>query len=92
MEPIQSIDYKVYFESDFDSLNVILEEKKYSKVFILTDENTGEYCLPLLLKSLPSDFAYDLIEVSSGEENKNIDFCIGIWKCCWILVQNEIVC
>jgi 3-dehydroquinate synthase len=23
---------------------------------------------------------YDIIEVDSGEENKNIDFCIGVWK------------
>src|SRR5690606_14944694 len=80
MKPIQSIDYQVYFEHDFASLTNILAEKKYSNVFVLTDENTGEHCLPLLLKSLPSDFAYDLIEVSAGEENKNIDFCIGIWK------------
>lgn len=80
MKPIQSIDYQVYFESDFESLNIILEEKKYSKVFILTDENTGEHCLPFLLENLPASFAYDLIEVSAGEENKNIDFCIGIWK------------
>lgn len=80
MKPIQSIDYQVYFESDFESLNVILEKKKYSNVFILTDENTGKHCLPRLLESLPTSFDYDLIEVSAGEENKNIDFCIGIWK------------
>lgn len=80
MKPIQSIDYQVYFESDFESLKVILEEKEYSNVFILTDENTGEHCLPRLLESLPASFDYDLIEVSAGEENKNIDFCIGIWK------------
>ena len=80
MKPIQSIDYQVYFESNFESLKIILEEKKYSNVFILTDENTGEYCLPLLLENMPTSFAYDLIEVSAGEENKNIDFCIGIWK------------
>lgn len=80
MKPIQSIDYEVYFESNFESLKVILKEKKYSNVFILTDENTGEHCLPLLLENLPASFAYDLIEVSAGEESKNIDFCIGIWK------------
>lgn len=80
MKPIQSIDYQVYFENDFESLNLILEEKKYSNVFILTDENTGKHCLPRLLESLPASFSYDLIEVSAGEESKNIDFCIGIWK------------
>ncbi len=80
MKPIQSIDYQVYFEDDFASLKILLEERTYSKVFILTDENTGEHCLPLFLEHLPANFSYDLIEVSAGEENKNIDFCIGIWK------------
>ena len=80
MKSIASIDYQVYFEKNFESLIQLLDERKYSKVFILTDENTGEHCLPNLLGALPADFAYDLIEVDAGEENKNIDFCIGIWK------------
>lgn len=80
MKPIQSIDYHVYFESNFESLVKIINERSYSKVFIITDQNTGEHCLPLLLNAVPNSFSYDLIEVSAGEENKNIDFCIGIWK------------
>lgn len=80
MKPIPSLEYQVYFEKNFESLIQLLNERKYSKVFILTDENTGEYCLPHLLGALPADFSYDLIEVDAGEENKNIDFCIGIWK------------
>lgn len=80
MTPIQSLGYSVYFENNFESLHHLLKERNYSKVFILTDENTGEHCLFHFLANMPADFAYDLIEVDPGEENKNIDFCIGIWK------------
>lgn len=79
METIQSIAYPVVFNDDFAALNQFLQEKKYSKVFFLVDENSEKHCLPLLIEKLEiAD--YDLIEVTSGEENKNIDFCIGIWR------------
>src|SRR3546814_15534614 len=34
----------------------------------------------MLIDGMPVDFKYDIIEVDPGEENKNIDFCIGVWK------------
>lgn len=80
MDRIDSIGHSVFFESNFESLRILLDERKYSKVFILTDRNTGELCLPLLIASMPESFTYDIIEIDPGEENKNIDFCIGIWK------------
>ena len=80
MKKIDSLGYSVFFEAKFESLANFIKERSYSKIFILTDRNTGELCLPLLTSSMPADFTYDLIEVDPGEENKNIDFCIGIWK------------
>lgn len=80
MENIQSIGYSVVFDDDFKHLGDLLAERKYDKVFVLTDRNTGEFCLPVLTKLMPADFKYDIIEVDPGEENKNIDFCIGVWK------------
>jgi len=80
MKKIDSIGYSVFFENGFDSLAQFLKEKAYSKIFILTDRNTEEHCLPVLTSAMPSDFIYDIIEIDPGEENKNIDFCIGIWK------------
>lgn len=80
METLTSAGHSVYFESNLNALKVLLESNTYSKVFILADENTSEICLPVF-QSLMDDFAdFDLIETSAGEENKNIDFCIGIWK------------
>jgi len=80
MDKIDSISYSVFFESNFESLVQLLKEKKYSKIFILTDRNTEAHCLPVFSGAMPADFTYDIIEVDPGEENKNIDFCIGIWK------------
>lgn len=79
MNTIQSDNYAVYFDNALDELVNFIKKGKYTKFFILTDENTGEHCLPLLTNKLDG-LAYDLIEVQSGEENKNIDFCVGVWK------------
>ncbi|MCX2574965.1 3-dehydroquinate synthase [Pedobacter sandarakinus] len=80
METLTSAGHSLYFESNLTALKALLERNTYSKVFILADEHTSEICLPVF-QSLMDDFAdFDLIETSAGEENKNIDFCIGIWK------------
>ncbi len=80
METLTSAGHSLYFESNLDALKTLLESNKYSKVFVFADEHTSEICLPLF-QSLLDDFSeFDLIETSAGEENKNIDFCIGIWK------------
>lgn len=79
MKPIKSISYSVFFENSLQELSAFLNEKKYSKVFVLVDSNTEISCLPVLQEALGS-IEYDLIEVTPGEENKNIDFCIGIWR------------
>ncbi|MDN3588596.1 3-dehydroquinate synthase [Pedobacter aquatilis] len=80
METLTSAGHSLYFESNLDALQNLIDSNKYSKVFVLADENTSEICLPIF-QSMMDDFAdFDLIETSAGEENKNIDFCIGIWK------------
>ncbi|SEM62921.1 3-dehydroquinate synthase [bacterium A37T11] len=80
MQPLQSNGYNVYFENALTQLGAYLAEYKYSRIFILTDRETTEHCLPVLLEAIPSLTDYDHIEVDPGEENKNIDFCIGIWR------------
>jgi 3-dehydroquinate synthase len=80
MEPIISNGYSVYFDSDLRELKSFLDQNRYSKVFFLTDRNTSEHCLPFLQHCIPNLPPYDIIEVDPGEENKNIDFCIGIWS------------
>jgi len=79
MIPIKSISYSVFFENSLQQLKKFLIDAKYSKVFVLVDSNTEIHCLPALQNALGS-IEFDLIEVSPGEENKNIDFCIGVWR------------
>lgn len=80
METIQSNGQPVYFESGLEPLKEFLAEKKYSKVFVFADTNTSEVCLPVFRNLLDDYDNFDIIETDPGEENKNIDFCIGIWK------------
>lgn len=80
MEALQNNDHFIHFESGLAPLNDILAEKKYSKVFVFADSTTAEVCLPVFRDFLPELDNFDIIETDPGEENKNIDFCIGIWK------------
>lgn len=80
MQPIQSNGYSVFFDNKLTELKAFLDSSSYSKVFFLTDLNTSEHCMPLIGKYLPHLENYDIIEVDPGEENKNIDYCIGVWR------------
>jgi 3-dehydroquinate synthase len=72
--------HSIHFETQLEPLKQFLQDEKYSRVFIFTDRNTSEHCLPVLMELLGDYTNFDLIETDPGEENKNIDFCIGIWK------------
>jgi 3-dehydroquinate synthase len=80
MEPLQSNNYNIYFNDALTEVARFIEQGKYSRFFVLTDENTATHCLPLLRGKLGDDADFDLIEINAGEESKDIDFCIGVWK------------
>lgn len=75
-----SFDYSIYLENSIQALDDFLDAKQYDKVAILGDSNTLEKCLPYLNLFSKHTPTYDLIEIDPGEENKNIDICIGIWS------------
>ncbi len=77
---LPSLGYTVYFEQTLASLETFIASRQYSQILILVDRNTNDHCLPVLQNALPNLTDYDIIEVDPGEENKNIDFCIGVWK------------
>lgn len=80
MYALESLGYSVFFEEDLASLSDFIAQRQYSQILILVDRNTNDHCLPILQGAIPAITDYDIIEVDPGEENKNIDFCIGIWK------------
>ncbi len=71
---------KVFFkDSAYEKLNLFLSENKFSKVFILVDSNTHEFCLPNFLSRIDADPDIEIIEMEPGEETKNLDTCQSIW-------------
>ena len=70
---------QIYFENQsFEKLHELLLQKKYSKYFLLLDENTDLHCRPILEKALKLPFKKILIP--SGEAHKNIESCTQIWQ------------
>ncbi len=71
-------DFSIYSGNDvFDILLETIIEKSYTKVFVLADEQTEKYCLPLLNKYL---FDIRLITITSGEQNKTLQTAEKIWS------------
>lgn len=77
---LSSTGYTVFFDDTLSELRQFIHTNNYSKILILTDRNTSEHCLPVFQEAMADFDGYDIIEIDPGEENKNIDFCIGIWK------------
>lgn len=81
MQTIQANNYPIYFnEKGYEALNLHLKEHKYSKLFIIVDSCTNEFCLPKFLPYLETELTIEIIEFDAGEANKNIDTCVEIWK------------
>ena len=80
MNTIQSDNYPIYFDNSIDELVEFVKRGHYSRFFILTDENTAIHCLPVIKDRFAGQDNFDIIEINAGEESKDIDFCIGIWK------------
>lgn len=66
-------------ESALSALQNLLDENQYSKLFILCDENTATYCLPLFLAQLDTEIDTELIEIEAGEESKCLEVLEQLW-------------
>jgi len=78
MKIISSDKYNIYIGSDaVHELNNFLSAGKYSSVFILVDENTKKHCLR---KLSISNYKPSIIQIKSGEKNKNLTACSKIWN------------
>lgn len=80
MQTIKANTYSIFFnEEGYLYLSSILKSTNYSKIFVLVDENTSEYCLPTFLANLATDIEIEIIEIENGEEHKNIETCLQLW-------------
>lgn len=72
--------YHIVIGSLEDSLKNWLDSNQFSKLILLVDENTEQFCLPLL-KSKCSELRIDhIVQVNSGENHKTVDTCQHIWN------------
>jgi 3-dehydroquinate synthase len=72
--------YNIQTSSAFSALRAFLKKGKYSKYFVICDGNTLSNCLAILLTNVPELSAAEIIETESGEENKTLEICAGIWQ------------
>ena len=66
-------------EHFIDDLNNVIGNQDSRNIFILTDTNTQTLCLPTVLKSDKLKDCH-LICIPSGDEHKNIESAVSIWK------------
>ena len=66
-------------EDQYSLLKEKIKSKDFNSVFVLVDENTNKHCLDVFINK-SSIKEYNKIIIKAGEENKNIDTCIQIWK------------
>ncbi|MGZ5196974.1 MAG: 3-dehydroquinate synthase, partial [Kaistella sp.] len=69
-----------FLDQDFSQLNHFLIDLKPSKIIVLVDENTHEYCLPVLLGNLETEIPFEIIEIEAGEDLKTIEIATQLWE------------
>ena len=71
---------KTIFSKDIEfDLKSCIDKIAADKVFILTDNNTQQYCLPKI-KSIVESFCADIITIPSGDDNKNLNSLALVWE------------
>lgn len=80
LKSIAAQNYYVHFnENAYSAINNSLETNRYSKIFILVDEQTHEYCLPTFMSNIVGEYDFEIIEIESGEIYKNIETATQVW-------------
>lgn len=83
MTEIISNSYSVFISNDIaKEINRFLKlnKTKYSKLFILVDENSLKFCYPQLVEKIEAFEDGEIIEIDSGEDSKTLEVCIQIWS------------
>lgn len=81
MTSIETETYTVHFnQKGYVELNSYISKEGFSRIFILVDTNTHQYCLSKLMSELESSLAIEIIEIETGEHHKTIDTCVGVWN------------
>ncbi len=80
MMEIKARNYPVFISRNIsDEINRYFNAKFFSKLIVLADENSLTYCYPQLVAAIPAFEDAEIIEIESGEQNKNIEICSQLW-------------
>ena len=67
-------------DSGFTALNNMLNTNNYSSIFVIVDSITEEACLAPFLAEISTETTIEVISITPGETNKNIETCLGVWS------------
>ena len=69
---------KIIFTNDVNNaVKNILGDMDYNKLFVLTDENTLHYVMPIFCETLGNAI---IITIPAGDVNKNVESLSHVWK------------
>jgi len=81
MKSIVTNQYSIHFNSAcYDELNTYLQHSYFSKIFVLVDNNTHEFCYPHFIAKIETNLVIEIIEIETGEIHKTIETCVGVWS------------
>jgi 3-dehydroquinate synthase len=68
----------IFSSSSLIKLNEFIHQNKYSKIFVIVDDNTKIYCLEYFSNKV--SFNFQPIIIPKGEEHKHVKTCLKIWE------------
>jgi 3-dehydroquinate synthase len=81
MKSIVTTQYSIHFNSTcYTALNAYLKHTNFSKIFVIVDSNTHNFCYSYFIAKVETNLEIEIIEIEAGEIHKNIDTCVGLWS------------
>lgn len=81
MESIATSGCPVHFENkSYNELKQFITDQNPSKIIVLVDNNTQEFCLKPFLDKLDIEQKIEILSVKAGEAHKTIETCIRCWN------------
>ncbi|WP_430613233.1 3-dehydroquinate synthase [Flavobacterium sp. JP2137] len=79
MKKILSDQYDIIFGVPaYNFLGKLIKNRAYSKIFVLTDTQCNALCIPHFLAHLPTETAFEIIEIETGEAFKTMETAYSI--------------
>lgn len=75
-----------HLDPNFEYFNQFLSQHSYSKLIILCDNHTHDYCVPSFLGQLETTLPFEILEIEAGEEMKTLETAAQLWQ---ILLEYE---